>query len=104
LFARNQRGLFFGILTPLRIIASIFQRLSVSRLRFSYSEALQAPLGTANTPFRPNAKTLPLQHPVFPCIFDTFRLHPDAAGTNRKRSIALRMARNSPLPTATSAI
>jgi len=52
------------------------------------------PLGNANTPFRPNAKTPRLWHPVFPCIFDTFRLHPDTAGTNLRRSIALRMSRS----------
>jgi hypothetical protein len=61
-------------------------------------------LGTANTPFRPNAKTPPLRHPVFPCIVDTSRLHPDAASANRRRSIALRMPRNKSLGTATFAI
>ena len=60
--ARDQRGLFFRILTPLCIVASIFHRLSVSMLCFSCSEALRAPFWTTNTPFRPNAKTAPLRH------------------------------------------
>ena len=73
-------------------------------LRFSCSKALQTPFGSANAPFRPNAKTPPPRHPVFPCIFDTFRLHPDTAGANRRRSIALRMDRNKSLGNATFAI
>src|SRR5271169_4996578 len=87
LFAHGQHGLFFRILTPLCIVASYFHRLSVSMLCFSCSETLRPPFWITNTLFRPNAKTPPLRHPVFPCIFDTFRLHPDIALANRSRPI-----------------